>query len=505
MRKIKIFDTTLRDGEQMVGVGMNIADKVRVAGVLAKLRVDFIEAGFPASSVNDRKAVEHISQLVDGCTVVALARANREDIRIAAEALSKAARKRIHIFIATSDLHLEYKLRISRQECLERIRDSVSYACSLVDEVQFAAEDASRSDPEFLCLAYQTAVDAGACCINVPDTVGYSTPGEFGGLIAMLSERVRKDGKPVEIGVHCHNDLGLAVANTLAAIENGATQADCTVNGIGERAGNTALEELVMALKVRSSVYGCDTNVDTTMLSKASKTVSAVSGIYVPLNKAIVGKNAFSHESGIHQHGVLANRNTYEIMSPQMVGIRESSIVLGRLSGHHAFEEKLAELDLHPESAVVEAAFARFKDLACRKKDVSDEDIRALVEEAVMDSHIEDGYELDTFQTQSGNRVKAMALVSLSRRGNTFSEAATGEGPIDSSFNAINRIVGKEFKLVNYSIKALTGGTDALGEVRVRISDGEQEYLGKGVSTDIIASSIKAYVNAINRALFAGI
>ena len=504
MRKIKIFDTTLRDGEQMAGVGMNIADKVRVAGVLAKLRVDFIEAGFPASSVNDRKAVEHISQLVTGCTVVALARANREDIRIAAEALQKAPRKRIHVFIAASDLHLEYKLRITREECLERIRDSVSYACSLVDEVQFAAEDASRADPEFLCMAYQTAVDAGACCINVPDTVGYSTPGEFGELIAMLSRRVKAKGRPIDIGVHCHNDLGLAVANTLAAIENGATQADCTVNGIGERAGNAALEELVMALKVRSSAYGCETDIDTTMLSKASKTVSAVSGIYVPWNKAIVGKNAFAHESGIHQHGVLANRNTYEIISPQMVGIRESSIVLGRLSGHHAFEEKLAELDLHPDPSVAETAFARFKDLACRKKDISDEDIRALVEEATIDSNVVDGYELDTFQTQSGNRVKAMALVSLSRCGATYSEAATGEGPIDSSFNAINRIVGKEFKLINYSIKALTGGTDALGEVRVRISDGEQEYLGKGVSTDIIASSIKAYVNAINRALFAG-
>ena len=504
MKNIRIFDTTLRDGEQMPGVGMNIADKVRVAGVLAKLRVDFIEAGFPASSINDRKAVEHISELITGCTVVALARANMEDIRIAADALQKAQRKRIHVFIATSDLHLEYKLRITRAECLQRIRDCVSYACTLVDEVQFAAEDASRTDPEFLCQAYQTAIDAGACCINVPDTVGYSTPEEFGALIAMLSSRLDMRGQNIDIGVHCHNDLGLAVANTLAAIRNGATQADCTVNGIGERAGNAALEELVMALKVRESAYGCSTRIDTTMLSKASKTVSAVTGIYVPINKAIVGKNAFAHESGIHQHGVLANRNTYEIMTPQSVGIRESSIVLGRLSGHHAFEEKLAELDVHAEPAVIEAAFARFKDLACRKKDISDEDIRALAEEAMYDAHISCGYELDTFQTQSGNRVKAMALVSLTKDGISFTEAAAGEGPIDSSFNAINRIVCKEFKLVNYSIKALTGGTDALGEVRVRISDGEQEYLGKGISTDIIASSIKAYIHAINRALFAG-
>lgn len=502
MKLIRIFDTTLRDGEQMPGISMNIADKVRIAGALSKLHVDLIEAGFPASSVNDCKAVERISELVSGCTVVALARANRADIDTAAFALRKAEKKRIHVFLATSDLHLQYKLKLTRDACLERIRDAVSYARTLVDEVQFAAEDASRSDPQFLCQAYQTAVDAGACCIDVPDTVGYSTPAEFGSLIAMLIANVHAE-QELTVGVHCHNDLGLAVANTLAAIENGATQVDCTVNGIGERAGNASLEEVVMALKVRENRFGCRTQIETTMLSKASKTVSAVTGIYVAPNKAIVGKNAFSHESGIHQHGVLANRETYEIISPQMVGIRESTIVLGKLSGRHAFAEKCTELDLHAEDSIVDAAFLRFKDLACRKKNISDEDVRALFEEAVFDSHIQNGYELDTFQTQSGNRVKAMALVSLSRQSEVFSEAAMGEGPIDSSFNAINRIVGKEFKLVNYSIKALTGGTDALGEVRVRISDGERESIGKGISTDIVESSIKAYVNAINRALFA--
>lgn len=501
MKQIRIFDTTLRDGEQMPGISMNIADKVRIAGVLEKLQVDLIEAGFPASSEGDRKAVEHIAELVNGCTVVALARANREDIDIAADALRKAEKKRIHVFLATSDLHLSCKLHMTREECLQRVRDSVSYACTLVPEVQFAAEDASRTDPEFLCRVYQTAVDAGACCIDVPDTVGYATPTEFGQLIAMLSSRLRSE-RELTVGVHCHNDLGLAVANTLAAIENGATQVDCTVNGIGERAGNASLEEIVMALRVRESLYHCRTGIETTMLSKASKVVSEVTGIYVPPNKAIVGKNAFAHESGIHQHGVLANRQTYEIISPQSVGIRESSIVLGRLSGHHAFEEKLAELDIHIEPSIVEAAFSRFKDLACRKKHISDEDIRALVEEAVYDSHIKDGYELEAFQTQSGNQVRAMALVSLSRKGEDFTEAAAGEGPIDSSFLAINRIVGKDFKLINYAIKALSGGTDAIGEVRVCISDGQREYLGKGISTDIIESSIKAYLNAINRALF---
>lgn len=503
MRQIKIFDTTLRDGEQMPGISMNIADKVRIAGVLSKLHVDLIEAGFPASSVSDCKAVERISELVDNCTVVALARARKEDIDTAVAALQKAKQKRIHIFIATSDLHLQYKLRITREECIRQIREAVAYARTLVDEVQFAAEDASRSDLDFLCEAYQTAADAGACCIDVPDTVGFSTPAEFGSLIATLKKRIHSE-RELTIGVHCHDDLGLAVANTLAAVENGATQVDCTVNGIGERAGNASLEEIVMALQIRQSHFQCMTTVETSMLSKASKTVSAVTGIYVSPNKAIVGKNAFAHESGIHQHGVLANRETYEIISPQMVGIRESTIVLGRLSGRHAFAEKLAEMDLHADEAVLDAAFARFKDLACRKKNVSDEDVRALFEETVFDSHIKNGYELDSFQTQSGNRVKAMALVSLSRDGEVFAEAAMGEGPIDSSFNAINRIVNSDFKLVNYSIKALTGGTDALGEVRVRISDGEREYIGKGFSTDIIESSIKAYVNAINRALFSG-
>ncbi|MBO4453103.1 MAG: 2-isopropylmalate synthase, partial [Clostridia bacterium] len=466
---------------------------------LERLGVDYIEAGFPASSGTDMRAVEKIAENVTESTVAALARADKNDIDLAVKAIEKAKKGLLHVFIATSDIHLKYKLGKTREELLETVRDTLTYAKSVYGDIQFSAEDASRSDPDFLIEVFRTAVSCGAASVNIPDTVGYAAPEEFGALVKRVTEAL---GTGIPVSVHCHNDLGLAVANTLAAIENGASRFDCTVNGIGERAGNASLEELVMVLNTRKDIFGCTTNVKTTLLSKVSKTVSAVTGVYVPPNKAVVGANAFAHESGIHQHGILNERSTYEIMTPQSVGITNSSIILGKHSGHHAFEEKLAEMDIHQPKAIVESAYKAFKDLACRKSSVSDDDIRALVEESIIDSHITDGYELYSYQTQSGDRIKAMSMITVTRNGETFSEAAAGEGPIDACFNALNRIVGKDFKLINYGIKAVTGGTDALGEVRVRIADGDREFVGKGVSTDIIKSSIKAYINAINRAMF---
>lgn len=498
-KRFRILDTTLRDGEQMPGVNLNISDKLRVALALEKLGVDAIEAGFPASSKSDFLAVCQIAEQVKNSTVVALARADMGDIDTAIEALKAAEKKRVHIFIATSDLHLSEKLCITRDRALELIAESVSYCVSKGVEVEFAAEDATRSNPEFLFKALETAIENGASIINIPDTVGYTTPAEFGALIYKIKRNIIGN-RSTEISVHCHDDLGLAVANTLAAVKNGATWADCTINGIGERAGNASLEEIVMALDTRKDEFKTVTAVNTTLLVKTSHLVSSVTGVYIPPNKAIVGKNAFSHQSGIHQHGILANPATYEIMTPQSVGFRESKILLGKLSGHHAFEEKLEELGIKTDDSIVKSAFEAFKNLACRKKTVTDDEVRALVEEAVIDSHITDGYELESYQTQCGNKISAVSMVSLSKGSERFVEAATGEGPIDASFNAINRMLSRDYKLVYYNIKAVTGGTDALGEVRVRISDGDNEYIGKGISTDIIESSIKAYINAINRA-----
>ena len=498
MRRVYIYDTTLRDGEQMAGVNLNAGEKLRLAFHLQRLGVDCIEAGFPASSVNDFQAVQKIASRVEGVQVSALARADKNDIDSAVEALKEAKNKKLHIFIATSDIHLEHKLRMTRDEVLERVRETVSYGRSKCENVLFSCEDATRSDREFLCKVYETAIESGACTINIPDTVGYTTPEEFADTVKYVLANVRNISS-AEIGVHCHNDLGLAVANTISGLCAGASWAECTVNGIGERAGNASLEEVVMALYTRKSRYGLETGINTSLISKTSTVVSAVTGIYIAPNKAIVGRNAFLHESGIHQHGIINNPLTYEIISPATVGINTSELVLGKHSGRHAFCDKLTELGFHVDKAVSDDAFESFKNLSCRKKVLSDDDIKALVEEAIMDSHIRDGYELVSYQTQSGNKTRAMAMVCISHGSETHDEAATGEGPIDAAFNAINRIVGVDYKLLNYSIKAVTGGTDALGEVRVRIADGDRESVGKGVSTDIIESSIKAYISAINR------
>jgi len=530
MTYISIYDTTLRDGEQTPGVHFGARQKLDIAKRLAKTGVDILEAGFPASSQGDMDAVARIAAASgDGelgdMTVSALARMRRDDVDAAASALKDARRARLHVFIATSDIHLERKLKITREECLAAISEVVAYGVCLkrengkpaFDEVEFSAEDATRTDPGFLRSAVSRAVEAGAGIVNIPDTVGYTTPAEYRRILSDLRASVPGDWL---LSVHCHNDLGMATANSLAAAECGAGQIECTVNGLGERAGNAAMEEIVMALKIRRDAIrrtapdgegteplGC--RIRTEEITETSRLVSSLSGIAVAPNKAVVGQNAFSHAAGIHQHGVMEARGTYEIMKPEEIGLNANTIVLGKLSGRHAFADRAAQLGYSLDPVGIDAAFARFKEIADKKSVVTDEDIRAIVGE-YLDS-LEGTYYLDTFQIQSGNHIRAMALVSLfvkdpaadmagERR--TAAEAAPGEGPIDAAFNAINRIAGAErVELVSYGITAVTEGTDALGEAKVKIRDLDAGtvFSGRGVSTDVIKASIKAYLGAINK------
>ena len=470
--------------------------------------IDIIEAGFPVSSVGDHDAVSAIAQASAegelGKTVVsALARMTKGDIDSAASALERAKRKRLHVFIATSDIHLEDKLKISRSEALERIRECMTYARGLnaFDEIEFSAEDATRTEYGFLREAVELAVGCGADVINIPDTVGYTTPAEYSELIRSIRRDVKGD---YELSVHCHNDLGMATANSLAAIEAGAVQIECCINGLGERAGNAATEEIVMAMKIRSDVIGAEHGIDTREIAGTSRLVASVSGVAVSPNKSVVGQNAFSHASGIHQHGVMNSRRTYEIMNPEDIGLKSNSIVLGKLSGRHAFEDKIISLGYSLDKAGIDATFARFKEVADKKTAIASEDIRAIIGE-YLDS-LEGTYYLSTFQIQSGNKIKAMALVSLedksAKEPTVITEAAPGEGPVDAAFNAINRISGADradVELVSYGITAVTEGTDALGEAKVKIKAGDAVYTGRGVSTDIIKASIKAYLGAINK------
>ncbi len=513
MSYIKFYDTTLRDGEQTPGVHFSRAGKVEIASCLAGAGIDVIEAGFPASSAVDFDAVRAVAAAVKNVTVSALARMLHTDIDSAALALAPAGKKRLHVFIATSDIHLEHKLGITREEALQQIADNIDYAKNLgaFDEIEFSAEDATRSDRDFLVEAVKTAVRHGADIINIPDTVGYATPTEISYLIRTVREKVEGD---YELSIHCHNDLGLATANSLAAIEAGATQVECTVNGLGERAGNAPLEEIVMALRVRGKVLGNHKfGVKTVEISETSRLVSSLAGIPIAPNKAIVGKNAFAHASGIHQHGVMRASETYEIMDPAEIGLSSNTIVLGKLSGRHAFATRVREIGYSLTKEGIESTFARFKEIAAKKSTVSDEDLRAIIGE-YLDS-LEGMFILDSFQIQSGNHIKAMALVSLKKRGEdgTFTvdpetegsavvltEAAPGEGPVDAAFNAINRIAGAEStELVSYGITAVTEGTDALGEAKVKIKAGGTTFTGRGVSTDVIKASIKAYLGAINK------
>lgn len=498
MKKIMFFDTTLRDGEQTVGVNLNIKAKLKIARELEKMGIDCIEAGFPAASEGDFEAVKAVSEQVENCEVAALSRCNKGDIDKAWEALKGAKKPRIHLFIATSDIHIEHKLKTTKEQVIQKIKECVSYAKSLCENIEFSAEDASRSNKEFLCKAVQTAIDNGANVINLPDTVGYSEPLEYGELIKYVSTNVKGMENTI-ISVHCHNDLGLAVANSLSAVKNGALQIEGTINGIGERAGNAALEEIIMALTVRKDIYGVTHNIDTTRLTGISRAVSAITGVNIQQHKPIVGANAFSHESGIHQHGVLEDRRTYEIIKPETVGLNANTIVLGKLSGRHAFEDKLSAMGYTAEKEVIDKAFTMFKEVADRKNEISDDDIAAIIQETMDACYTDGSYELCDFSIQSTSRMKGSAMVTLKRNGQSMSEAAVGEGPIDASFNAINRLTDKNIKLARYNIKAVTEGTDALGEVVVKVKVDGQSYVGRGVSTDIIEASVKAYVNALNR------
>jgi 2-isopropylmalate synthase len=499
-RRIYIFDTTLRDGEQSPGISLNVHEKLEIAAQLERLNVDAIEAGFPIASKGDFEAVKTIAQNIRKPVIVGLARAVRNDIDRAWEALQYAAKPRIHTFIATSDIHMEYKLKMQPEEVLERIHEMVSYAKSLCQDVEFSPEDGSRTRPEFLYKVLETAIKAGATVVNIPDTVGYATPGEFGNLIRSIRENVPGIDNVI-ISVHCHNDLGMAVSNSLAAVENGALQVECTINGLGERAGNASLEEVVMALKTRQDFYDCTTGIETEQIYRTSQLVSHLTGFQVQPNKAITGANAFAHESGIHQHGVLSNRQTYEIMTPESIGLKRSQIILGKHSGRHAFEEHLKEMgytNLPPEK--INEAFEKFKDLADKKKYVMDRDIEVLINEKVIS--VPATYELEYFHISSGNTLISTSTVRLKKDDQTVEEAACGDGPVDATFKAIDRATGLEVNLKEYYIRAVTSGKDALGEVTVKVGKNGDVFIGRGVSTDIIEASAKAYVNAINKMLY---
>jgi 2-isopropylmalate synthase len=500
-RTIRIFDTTLRDGEQAPGCSMNLEEKLQVARGLELLGVDVMEAGFAIASPGDFESVQAIARTIKKVGVASLARAVPGDIERAWEAIRDAARPRIHTFIATSPIHMEYKLKMSGDQVLEQARTMTALARKLCPDVEFSAEDASRSDPDFLCRVFEAVIAAGATTINVPDTVGYAQPEEFGALIKNIMNRVPNIDKAV-VSVHCHNDLGLAVANSLAAVREGAGQVECTINGLGERAGNASLEEVVMNLRTRADSFGgAECGVDATKIYPASRLVIGVTGVNVQPNKAIVGQNAFAHEAGIHQHGMLANRATYEIMTPQSIGLPENRMVLGKHSGKHAFEDRLKELGFNMDKEELSALFDKFKLLADRKKVVSDRDIEALAVGA--ETQAPEYFKLDRFVITSGNTIANTSTVRLMKNdGQTHERVSIGDGPIDASFCAIDKIIGFEPKLESFSLSAVTGGTDAQGEANVKISRDGRFFNGHGLSTDIVESTVIAYVNAINAALW---
>jgi len=497
MRKINIFDTTLRDGEQTPNVSLNIKDKLTIAKQLQKLSVDVIEAGFPIASKGDFEAVKAIAQNIQGPVIVGLARSVKGDISKAWEALKYSKKPRIHVFIATSDLHMKYKLKMEPDEVLKEAVEMVTYAKSLCPSVEFSPEDATRTRPEFLYKVVEAVIDAGADVVNIPDTVGYTTPSEYGAFIKGIKDNVPNIDKAI-ISVHCHDDLGLAVANSLAAIESGAQQIECAVNGLGERAGNAALEEIVMAIKTRSDCFNCETGIITEEITRTSSLVSHITGVQVQNNKAVVGANAFAHESGIHQHGVLNCRETYEIMTPESVGLKKSLIVLGKHSGRHAFVERLEELgykNLSKEK--IDQIFKAFKDLADKKKHVSDEDIESLVKNEIF--QVPEVFNLKNYQVSTGNTVMSTSTVEIEYNGKNIKEASCGDGPVDATFKAIEKAIGIDVTLNDYFIKSVGYGKDALGEATVKIEKEGKVFSAKGVSTDIVEASGKAFINAMNK------
>ncbi|MDD2497487.1 MAG: 2-isopropylmalate synthase [Desulfitobacteriaceae bacterium] len=497
--RVYIFDTTLRDGEQSPGISLNKKEKLKIAHQLAKLGVDIIEAGFPIASPGDFESVKAIAQQIDGPVICGLARIGFKDIDRAWEAVKYSKRPRIHTFVATSDIHMKYKLRKTPEEVLEMVARGVERAKQYTADVEFSAEDASRSDLSFLCRVFETAIEAGATTINIPDTVGYSTPEEFGRFIAAIKNGVKNIDQAI-ISVHCHNDLGLAVANSLAAVRNGANQVECTLNGLGERAGNAALEEIVMALYTRRDDYGYETNINFQEIYRSSRLVSNSTGMPVQPNKAVVGKNAFAHESGIHQDGVIKERTTYEIMNPQMVGINQSNLVFGKHSGRHGFKERLKELGYELNEADLDKAFARFKELADRKKTITDRDLEVLAEDQIR--NIPEKWQLDYLYICSGTGVTPTATVRISSEGETKEEASCGDGPINAAFNALEKVTEIKATLIHYALNAVTEGKDAIGEVTAKIEFNEKVFTGRGISTDVLEASARAYLNAINKVIY---
>jgi len=494
---LRIFDTTLRDGEQSPGCSMNLHEKLTLARQLERLGVDVIEAGFPIASEGDFEAVRAVARDLKETSVCGLARTGSQDVERAAQALEGAVRPRIHTFIATSDIHLQHKLRMSREQVLAEVDRAVRQARGYCDDVEFSAEDATRSDRDYLVEVFRVALEAGASTLNVPDTVGYTQPEEYAALIRYLRERVPGAERAV-FAVHCHNDLGLAVANSLAAVRAGARQIECTVNGIGERAGNTSMEEVVMAVKTRPDVFaGLDTKIRTTEIYPSSRLLSSIIGISVQPNKAIVGENAFAHEAGIHQDGVLKAAITYEIMTPQSIGRPSNELVMGKHSGRHAFRERLRELGFELAEADFQSAFQRFKDLADKKKTIYNEDIEAIVADSVLQT--DERFALEDLSVLSGTFAKPTATVELSVDGAKKKTTALGVGPIDAVFMAIAELTETKSDLLRFQVNAITGGMDALGEVSVTVSEDGRRVIGHGAHSDIIVASAKAYLHALNK------
>ncbi|NDY41342.1 2-isopropylmalate synthase [Dissulfurirhabdus thermomarina] len=494
--KILIFDTTLRDGEQSPGVSLNMEEKLQIGRQLEKLGVDVLEAGFPVASPGDFEGVQRLARELRGVQVAALARAVEKDIDTAWEAVRDGENPRIHIFIATSDIHLKHKLRMNREEVLERAAAAVRHAARYTGNVEFSAEDATRSDLDFLCRVFEAVIEAGATTVNFPDTVGYAVPWDFARMIRRVAEHTPNIHKAV-LSVHCHNDLGLATANVLSAVANGARQVECTVNGIGERAGNTAMEEVVMAIRTRKDLLPFSLGIDTRHILATSRMVSHLTGMVVQPNKAIVGANAFAHESGIHQDGVLKERTTYEIMDPRDIGLTGGAIVLGKHSGRHALKAKLEEMGYRLAEDDLDRVFARFKNLADRKKDVFDEDLEALVAEVVL--RIPDRYRLVYLHVAGGSGIRPTATVGVEVDGREAFRACMGAGPIDAAYKAVAELTGTKSRLLRFTVSSITGGTDAQGEVTVRLEEDGLVVSGQGADPDIITASVRAYLNALNR------
>lgn len=498
MRKIYVFDTTLRDGEQSPGVNLNTREKVEIAHQLEKLGIDRMEAGFPAASPGDLAAVNAVARAVKNVTVIGLSRSREQDIDAVREALQGAQDPCIHIFLATSPIHRKHKLRMEKEQVLETAQSALRYARKYFSKIEFSLEDAGRTEYDFIAQMVGMAIKEGASVVNIPDTVGYLNPAEYGAIFKFVKENV-PDVEKIQLSAHCHNDLGMATANTLAAIQNGADQIEGTINGIGERAGNTAIEEVAMALATRQSFFNATTSLQLSEIARTSRLVSKLTGMVVPGNKAIVGANAFAHESGIHQDGMLKEKTTYEIMTPESIGLKESKLVLGKHSGRHAFRDKLIDLGYELEDQQVNDAFAKFKDLADKKKEVSDDDLLALIEEKLVDT--EEVFKLETIYVTYGNESVPTAKVRIMKDDQVVIEEAEGNGSVDAIYNAIDKATLEEVTLADYSIKSVSHGKDALGEVHVILNQNGVSAQGRGLSTDILEASARAYVDALNRLL----